>query len=278
MPLESNFHFSQYSLQDYVDCPRRFQLRHLLHLEWPAVQTAPVIEQENRMEHGTLFHRMVQQVVNGIPPEAITKRITDPILLDWWNTFLETDPLGMLPERQLTEYTLSASFASFRILAKYDLLAIEQNHKVTIMDWKTSQHRPKTEWLTQRVQSCLYPMLLVLGGEGLNKSKAWRADQIEMNYWFVQFPDNAEVITYNQERYERDHQFINSLIEEIVTANEENNFPMTDNKKRCDYCQYRSYCERGLAAGTLESLDDTEQLEEEESFQIDFEQIGEIAF
>ena len=278
MPLDANFHFSQYNLQDYVDCPRRFQLRHLLHLEWPAIQTAPVIEQEKGMGRGTLFHRMVQQVVNGIPPEAITKRITDPLLLTWWTAFLEADPLGMMPEHQLTEYTLSASFAGFRILAKYDLLAIEQNHKVTIIDWKTSQHRPKTEWLTQRVQSRLYPMLLVLGGEGLNKSKAWRADQIEMNYWFVQFPDNAEVITYNQERYERDRQFINSLIEEIITSNKENNFPLTDNKKRCDYCQYRSYCDRGLTAGTLETLVDTEQLEEEEAFQIDFEQIGEIAF
>jgi len=278
MPLDANFHFSQYNLQDFVDCPRRFQLRHLLHLEWPAVQTAPVIEQEKRMERGTFFHRMVQQVVNGIPAEAITNRITDPILLDWWTTFLEAAPLGMLPERQLTEYTLSASFAGFRILSKYDLLAIEPDSNVTIMDWKTSQHRPKTEWLTQRVQSRLYPMLLVLGGEGLNESKAWSSDQIEMNYWFVQFSDDAEVIHYNQERYERDRQFINSLIEEIITADEEKKFPLTDTKKRCDYCQYRSYCERGLAAGTLEALDDNEQLEEEEAFQIDFEQIGEIAF
>jgi len=278
MPLDANFHFSQYNLQDYVDCPRRFQLRHLLHLEWPAVQTGPVIEQEKRMERGTHFHRMVQQVVNGIPPEAITKRIIDPILLDWWTTFLEADPLGKLSERQLTEYTLSASFAGFRILAKYDLLTIEQNRKVTIMDWKTSEHRPKTDWLIQRVQSRLYPMLLVLGGEGLNESKAWRSNQIEMNYWFVQFPDDAEVICYNQERYKRDRQFINAIIEEIITANEENNFPLTDNPKRCDYCQYRSYCDRGLAASTLETLDDTEQLEEEEAFKIDFEQIGEIAF
>ena len=36
--LPPDFHFSQRSLQDYVDCRRRFQLRYLQHLAWPAVE------------------------------------------------------------------------------------------------------------------------------------------------------------------------------------------------------------------------------------------------
>ena len=39
--LPDDFHFSQGSLQDYVDCQRRFQLRYLMKLAWPAVDAEP---------------------------------------------------------------------------------------------------------------------------------------------------------------------------------------------------------------------------------------------
>jgi len=38
MSLPTGFRFSQASLQDYVDCPQRFQLRYLAALQWPAVE------------------------------------------------------------------------------------------------------------------------------------------------------------------------------------------------------------------------------------------------
>jgi len=34
--LPAPFTFSQSSLQDYYDCPRRFELRYLSRLIWPA--------------------------------------------------------------------------------------------------------------------------------------------------------------------------------------------------------------------------------------------------
>ena len=39
MTLPSEFQFTQGKLQDYVDCPRRFQLRHVLMQPWPALIT-----------------------------------------------------------------------------------------------------------------------------------------------------------------------------------------------------------------------------------------------
>ena len=44
MRLKPGFHFSQNNLQDFVDCPRRFELLHVLHLPWPAIQSEPVLE------------------------------------------------------------------------------------------------------------------------------------------------------------------------------------------------------------------------------------------
>ena len=45
--LPADFHFSQGSLQDYVDCPRRFQLRYMMKLAWPAVEAEPAVEYAN---------------------------------------------------------------------------------------------------------------------------------------------------------------------------------------------------------------------------------------
>ena len=46
MTLPINFLFSQASLNDYVECARRFQLRYLLEQEWPAVASEPLLERE----------------------------------------------------------------------------------------------------------------------------------------------------------------------------------------------------------------------------------------
>ena len=48
MTLPPTFQFSQNSLQDYVDCPRRFQLRYLLRQPWPAVESEPLSEYEHK--------------------------------------------------------------------------------------------------------------------------------------------------------------------------------------------------------------------------------------
>jgi hypothetical protein len=65
--LPDDFQFSQASLQDYVDCRRRFQLRYLLELAWPAIQAEPAEDQEMHGQQGELFHRLVQQHQLGIP-------------------------------------------------------------------------------------------------------------------------------------------------------------------------------------------------------------------
>ena len=73
MPLPDNFQFSQASLQDFVDCPRRFHLRYLLNVAWPAAEAEPIEEQERRVQLGLAFHRMVQQQLVGIPEVRIAR-------------------------------------------------------------------------------------------------------------------------------------------------------------------------------------------------------------
>ena len=40
MNLPPDFHFSQASLRDFLACPRRFLLRHIQRLAWPAIEYA----------------------------------------------------------------------------------------------------------------------------------------------------------------------------------------------------------------------------------------------
>ncbi len=85
-PLE-HFEFSQSSLQDYVDCARRFQLRYLDRVAWPAVQAEPVQENERHIQRGERFHRLAQQFLLGISPEKLARMAAadvDENLQVWW--------------------------------------------------------------------------------------------------------------------------------------------------------------------------------------------------
>jgi hypothetical protein len=66
MPDNAAFVFSANSLQDYQDCPRRFELKYLLKQSWPAVESEPVLEFEHKVQLGSQFHQLVYQYLNGI--------------------------------------------------------------------------------------------------------------------------------------------------------------------------------------------------------------------
>ncbi|MEW5941023.1 MAG: PD-(D/E)XK nuclease family protein, partial [Chloroflexota bacterium] len=90
MPLPVPFTFSQSSLQDYFDCPRRFELRYIEKLDWPAVEAEPVAENERRMADGNFFHRLAQQFLLGLPAETLTRLANSTDLSRWWDNFART--------------------------------------------------------------------------------------------------------------------------------------------------------------------------------------------
>src|SRR5690348_6323085 len=90
--LARPFTFSQSSLQDYTDCARRFQLRYIERLQWPAIETAPILENERRQIEGQQFHRIVQQSLIGLPAEKLTRMANSPDLSRWWHNFLTQGP------------------------------------------------------------------------------------------------------------------------------------------------------------------------------------------
>lgn len=264
---------SQSSLQDYVDCARRFQLRYLDRLSYPAVEAEPALENEKHQQEGEYFHRLVQQHLIGIPLEQITKLANTPNLQKWWENFQSFSQKSLTGlTSQLSETTLSAPLGNYRLLAKYDLIAIE-NGKAIIYDWKTYRKRPRNEWLAARLQTRVYRALLVNAGAHLNNGQPFEPEQIEMIYWFADFPDEPARFEYTTAQYKRDWDTLTKLAEEITLAP---SYPLTDDRQKCAYCSYRSYCERGIRAGEMDQAET--EMEAEELFDVNFEQIGEIAF
>jgi hypothetical protein len=267
---------SQSSLQDYMDCAQRFKLRYLDRLSYPAVETEPTLENEKHQQEGEYFHRLVQQHLIGIPAEHITRFANTPTLQRWWQNFQNSKDLagfralsGLYPEA-----TLSAPLGKHRLLAKYDLITVE-NGKAIIYDWKTYRKRPRNEWLVARMQTRVYRALLVQAGAHLNQGKPFDPEQIEMIYWFADFPEEPAHFPYTSAQFQRDWDALLKLSDEVATAS---SYPLTEDRQKCLFCTYRSYCERGIQAGNAEQAEADAAREVEELFDVDFEQIGEIAF
>ncbi|HNT25724.1 MAG TPA: PD-(D/E)XK nuclease family protein [Anaerolineales bacterium] len=291
--MNPDLQFSQSSLQDFVDCQRRFQLRYLLRLAWPAVESEPVMENERHMRLGAQFHQMIHQHLLGVPSERLANMLHDEILLGWWENyqaFLASDLGQALNAGQPTEFThlhpeigLASASLGCRLVAKYDLIVHTPSGKILIFDWKTSRHRPKRTSLSERVQTRLYPYLLVQAGAHLNAGQPIHPSQIEMIYWFANFPEQPESFPYDDRKYAADEGYINDLLAQILHKNAAasplpgSQFPLTSDEKRCRFCAYRSLCDRGVQAGTVDLMD----LDDEDTtipITLDLEQIGEIEF
>ena len=270
---QSTIQFSQGSLQDYVDCRRRFQLRYLLKLAWPALEAEPVLEYETAMQQGALFHRLIQQHLLGIPTERLTPLAKGVDLSRWWQNYLDFSypaQAALYPE-----VTLSMPLMDCRLVAKYDVLLVTPEGRAIIYDWKTSRRRPKHAWLLERLQSRVYPYLLAQAGAHLNRGRPFRPEQIEMIYWFAEAPTEPEKLSYAADSFARDEAYLISLMNEII-ALDRKDFTLTDAVERCRFCTYRSLCDRGVTAGDLDQTEvEPEPVVETD---IDFDQIAEIAF
>lgn len=268
--LPSSFIFSQSSLQDFSDCPRRFQLRYIEQLKWPAIETEPALENERRQKEGQLFHRMVQQHLVGLPVEKLNRMVNSPDLSRWWNNYLNHQ-YSFNQFTLHTELTLIAPLKKYRLMAKYDLVAIGPDGDSMIYDWKTYRKRPRDEWMAARLQTRVYRALLARAGSHLNGNVPIPPEKIEMIYWYSDYPAEPARFTFNATQSDRDWEYLAGLIDEIANHG---HFQKTEDEKKCAYCPYRSYCNRGVKAGISDEMDEDDQSVSE----ISLEQIAEIEY
>lgn len=267
MQLPENFSFNQQNLEDFMNCRRLFYLRHVLKQEWPALESEPVREHEELMRLGEQFHRLVYQQGVGIAESEIETSFDDLVLNSWWQQY-KTLHIMSVPGQKFFERLISVPFDNYRLLAKYDLIIFTPENKVLIYDWKTSQKEPQRKWVQKRLQTRIYPLVMALKKD----PPIIQASEIEMTYWYPAFPKSAISFEYSPEQFAADQEYVISLISEIESL-EPDQFGKTEQQRLCEFCRYRSLCERGQKAGDWRKQEDVEPTNSS-AFDFDFNDLS----
>ncbi len=274
--MQTPLQFNQSNLQDFLDCPRRFELNVLNKTAWPAATANPMTALENSIHQGNRFHQLCQQYFTGIAVSQIQNTINDPVLLEMWEAFLPF--ASSLKDYQLVfEQLLHIPFNTHRLVAKYDLVVKMPDHFL-ILDWKTSTKKPPLPTIKDRVQTYLYPYILAMAGTEIFPSADIDPNNIKMCYWYPLADDPEIIFDYS----DLEHNRVRSTIEEIIAQIQDfrknaEPFPLTDNKSKCEYCSFRSLCDRGSHPGDFVLFVNSNE-DDLIDYQVDFEQISELEF
>ena len=280
MGLPKNFQISQGSLQDFNDCPRRFQLKYLECLSWPAIETEPALENERYIQQGANFHQLLQQYFLGLSVSDLNSFAEkENNLNNWWNSFLRLIQnndwdLNKPENYHYPEISFSIPLQEYRLVGKFDLLVIS-GENYFIFDWKTSRNKPNRERYRKYLQTKVYPFLLVKSGLKAHTNEAIRPSRVKMIYWFANFPTIALSFHYSAQQFKEDTEYFEKLLVEIGKL-DKTPAKKTQNVDFCKFCIYRSLCNRGVEAGLLDERIYDEVLVED--IDINFEQITEIEF
>ena len=287
--LPEDLVFSQSSLQAFADCPRRFWLTYVQQLPWPAIEISPVQEHVYLMRLGEAFHRAVQRAEIGIDPDLIAPRLQDPVD-QWFRDYRAYRPADLPREFTAVETLLAIplraaeSGPTYRLAAKFDLLAIAPQTRAVIVDWKTTQRRTDPATLRRRLQSQVYPYLLVEASAAMPWGPL-APEQVEMRYWFTAAPDQPVHIGYNAQLHAANHATLQRLLAQILAGQGEEDFPKVPdteaNRQRlCAYCAYRSRCDRGDQPGSMDMLSDPDDLLRDPATAPEFslDELAELAF
>jgi hypothetical protein len=285
--LPPTFTFSQAALQSYSDCRRQFWLAWLNRLPWPASQATPALENEQRLRMGARFHRLVERAELGVTGASHASEGLESPLREWFEAYLQHRPVGLPDEIKEVECTLSTPVDlgggnRVRLAARYDLISAARGGRAVIVDWKTGERPSSREQLLLRMQSVVYPFVLVEASAGLSWGPI-APDSVQMIYWFAADPAASVLLAYDAAQHEANRRLLTRTLAEIVAHGDEDAFPMVldtpQNRRRlCRYCIYRSRCDRG-DAGSLTDLDEDERLSTETSIVLpNLDAVEELAF
>lgn len=244
---------NQKNIQDFLDCPRKFQLLSLDNLCWPAALSDNLMKIERSTFLGNQFHMICYQYFSGISPDQIGDSIVDPDLKIMWENFL---PFGskFLDHSVYPEQLITSSLLNFRLVAKFDLVVKVSSDKYIILDWKTGANKPSREILNNRVQSYLYPYIFHQSGADLIGEISIKPDQIEMHYFYPSSTEPHEIFPYSSQAHDEVSSRLEGILSKLTNifqATDE--FPLTDDRSQCLYCVFRSLCDRGVAPGSIEN-------------------------
>ncbi len=246
--LPPGFTFSQSNLRDYLDCPRRFQWRHLERRPWPALRTSEMAAWEEAMMHGQQFHQLMFQASLGLDVSAQIAA-APPRVRGWWNAWRD-HPLTDLPDdRTLSELTLSVPVGDYALLARFDRLCLGADGRAVIVDWKTDRRVPSPAALADHVQTIVYRCVLLEGISHLIGGAPPDPAHLSLVYWFAESPASPVWIAYSADGHRQAAGQIRSWTDEIAGLPADG-FDCTADPKTCLRCEYRALCDRDQGVAT----------------------------
>ncbi len=86
-----------------------------------------------------------------------------------------------------------------------------------------------------------------------------------MRYWFTVAPAQPVVFHYDGAQHTANHRRLQKLLLSILSGKQEADFPKVPdteaNRKRfCNFCVYRSRCNRGVIPGNLAATSDLDEV------------------
>jgi PD-(D/E)XK nuclease superfamily len=238
---------SQGHLKTLQECPRKFEYIYL-----KSLSTLPPIDQQQTMQFGSDFHRLLHQQELGMPIKPFLA--ANPFLATTMASLQKAAPHLWQADPQLqrrSEEVRTFQLGDYLFTAIYDLLLLGETAQ--IIDWKTYGRPKQAELLDRDWQTRLYLYALVATSD-------YQPAEISFTYWFVQNqPPQSVTFRYSDEQHHQTHQEISGLLDQLtawLTGTE--SLPQLElSNPLCAKCHFAARCGRAIspASGlTLEQL------------------------
>lgn len=254
---------SQGKLEAFLTCQRRFYLRSLRRLPWPAAPLGD--ESEEALARGQQFHRVMERHFLGL--DIAPEEIDDGRVQHWWQAF-RTSNLALPSGQRLPEHRLTVPLGGHLLLGRFDLLVVGERDGrpfAHVFDWKTGRARPENK-LRQDWQTRLYLALLAEGGGALwaqgGNGRSLPPDRVSMTYWYAAEPDTPRTIRYTSAWHTQNWADIQAIVAQIDAALATDAWPLTDNLAACSDCAYQVYCGRQNAGRKSTLFKEADELAE----------------
>jgi ATP-dependent exoDNAse (exonuclease V) beta subunit len=232
--IDPPLRLSQGHLQLLVTCPPQFQRLYLEQLTTPIPP-----EQQEKLDWGDRFHRLMQQRELGLPVKILLDQYPD--LAAAFSALIQAVPaLQNSPPHpgRRPEHYLSLPWQNYLLTVIYDLLVTEPD-RAEILDWKTYLLPQNPEKILLSWQTKLY--LYVLAETGV-----YEPEQLSMTYWFVKLSQTPQSLTiaYSQKQHQETRQELERLLTQLNQwlSPPDRSVPVfphqTDCQSRCPYRQH----------------------------------------
>ena len=230
--------FSQSSLEIFNQCKIKFKKRYIDGLFWR--NEVSDSKESSRTEKGRLFNLFAYRYFLNLDLNLEVIEAEHTELVEWLERlkrFVEIEDKS----RYYPEFEIRMAIGQLKIQAKFDLIKVDKDGKVTIYDWKVNEKPLDAKRTLFSFQTIVYRYLLARSGEMLIQNNI-DPQNIKMIYWQPTHPVNPIGVEYSSRLFQEDEVFLSSHIEKILSCNFDAPNIRAVDEKVCKHCEFCSIC------------------------------------